>query len=258
MAAPFWPGPRRIAHRGGGTLAPENTIAAMRTGFAHGYRAVEFDVMLTGDDVPVLMHDPDFGRTIAGRGRMATTSYADLAKRDAGVWFGPAFAEEGVPRYEDVVAFCVANGVWMNVEIKPSPGAEERTGRIVGELTGRWFPGGSERAGWPLFASFSREALAAARIAAPHVPRGLLFETLPADAIDLASALGCISVHASHRQLDRPVIERLHAAGFAVLAYTVNEVARVEALEVAGIDAIVTDRIDLIAAGRVGSIAGTA
>lgn len=249
MTAPFWPGPRRIAHRGGGTLAPENTIAAMRTGVAHGYRAVEFDVMLTADDVPVLMHDPDFGRTIAGRGRVAATSYADLAKRDAGVWFGPAFAEEAVPRYEDAVAFCTANGLWMNVEIKPSAGAEERTGRVVGELTGRLFPDGSESAGWPLFASFSRAALAAARIAAPHVPRGLLFETLPPDAIDRAKALGCVSVHADHRALDQGVIERLHAAGFAVLAYTVNEVARVDALEAAWIDAIVTDRIDLIAAG---------
>ncbi len=69
-----WPGPHRIAHRGGGTLAPENTIAAIRAGLAHRYRAVEFDVMLTADDVPVLMHDPHFGRTIAGTGAVATTS----------------------------------------------------------------------------------------------------------------------------------------------------------------------------------------
>lgn len=249
MVVPSWPGPRRIAHRGGGTLAPENTIAAMRAGLAHGYRAVEFDVMLTSDDVPVLMHDPDFGRTIAGRGRVATTSYFELAKRDAGAWFGAAFAGEAVPRYEDVVAYCTANGLWMNVEIKPSPGAEERTGRVIGEMTGRLFPHASKRAGWPLFASFSATALAAARVAAPHVPRGLLVEDVPADAIEQARALGCVSVHASHRALDPAAIARLHGAGLAVLAYTVNEIVRVAALEEAGIDAIVTDRIDLIAAG---------
>ena len=56
----MWPFPKIIAHRGGGTLAPENTLAAMRCGLSHGFRAVEFDVMLSGDGVPVLMHDPVF------------------------------------------------------------------------------------------------------------------------------------------------------------------------------------------------------
>ena len=247
MTAPLWRGPRRIAHRGGGALAPENTLAAMREGVARGYRAVEFDVMLTADSVPVLMHDPEFGRTVAGRGGVPTTSWADLATRDAGSWFSPQFAGEPVPRYEDVVRFCRDHGVWMNVEIKPAPGSEAETGRVVGELTGRLFPDGSERAGWPLFSSFSIAALETARIAAPHVPRGVLFDDVPADGVHTARALGCISIHTDHRGLDRERIAALHAAGFAVLAYTVNDPARAAALADAGLDAFFTDRIDLIA-----------
>ena len=61
--APPWPYPRVLAHRGGGTLAPENTIAAIKVGLEHGFRAVEFDAMLAADDVPVLMHDPTLERT---------------------------------------------------------------------------------------------------------------------------------------------------------------------------------------------------
>ena len=242
-----WPGPRRIAHRGGGTLAPENTLAAIRAAVARGYRAVEFDVMLTADDVPVLMHDPAFGRTIAGEGAVALTSYADLAMRDAGSWFGPAHAGEAVPRFVDIVDFCRAHEVWMNVEIKPAPGHAARTGRIVGETIATVFADQGGRAGWPLFSSFDGEALEAVRRAAPHVPRGLLFDVLPADAIETARGLGCVSVHVNHRGLVRAAIGALHEAGFAVLAYTVNEPARVRALEDDGIDAIVTDRIDLIA-----------
>lgn len=243
--APTWHGPRRIAHRGGGTLAPENTLAAIREGIARGYRAVEFDVMLTADDVPVLMHDPDFGRTVAGHGSMATTTYADLAQRDAGSWFSPRYAGEPVPRYEDVARFCRANDVWMNVEIKPPRGTAAKTGRIVGEMTAALFADQSAKPGWPLFSSFSIEALAEAKQAAPHAPRGVLFDQLPVDAADIARSLGCVSVNVNQRRLDRATIEHLHDAGFAVLAYTVNDPGRAQLLVDAGVDAIFTDRIDL-------------
>ena len=59
----MWPYPRVLAHRGGGTLAPENTIAAIKVGLEHGFRGVEFDAMLAADQVPVLMHDPTLERT---------------------------------------------------------------------------------------------------------------------------------------------------------------------------------------------------
>ena len=52
------PYPRRVAHRGGGTLAPENTLAGLRCGLEHGFRGVKFDAMLAKDGVPILMHDP--------------------------------------------------------------------------------------------------------------------------------------------------------------------------------------------------------
>jgi glycerophosphoryl diester phosphodiesterase len=244
--APGWHGPRRIAHRGGGTLAPENTLAAIREGIARGYRAVEFDVMLTADDVPVLMHDPDFGRTIAGDGSVAKITYADLALRDAGSWFSARYAGEPVPRYEDIARFCRANDVWMNVEIKPSRDAAAKTGRIVGEMTAALFADQGLQPGWPLFSSFSVEALAEAKQAAPLAPRGMLFDELPVDAIDIARSLACVSVNVNQRRLDRAAIEHLHDAGFAVLAYTVNDPDRAQLLTDAGVDAIFTDRIDLL------------
>ena len=64
----MWPYPKVLAHRGGGGLAPENTLAGIRCGLEHGFHAVEFDVMLSSDGVPILMHDHRLGRTVAGRG----------------------------------------------------------------------------------------------------------------------------------------------------------------------------------------------
>ena len=53
-----WPFPKVIGHRGGGNLAPENTLMAIETGAnINGLKAVEFDVMLSKDKIPFLMHD---------------------------------------------------------------------------------------------------------------------------------------------------------------------------------------------------------
>src|SRR6266581_9430542 len=82
-----WPHPRVVAHRGGGALAPENTLAAIRKAAAMGFGGVEFDVMLSADKVPLLIHDETLERTTDGRGAVSAAPYAKLAGLDAGAWF---------------------------------------------------------------------------------------------------------------------------------------------------------------------------
>jgi glycerophosphoryl diester phosphodiesterase len=65
--------PRWFAHRGGGSLAPENTLAGIRLAARLGFKAVEFDVMLSGDGTPVLIHDETLERTTNGVGRVCDT-----------------------------------------------------------------------------------------------------------------------------------------------------------------------------------------
>jgi len=79
-----WPYPKIIAHRGAGKLAPENTLAAMKLGFEFGQRMVEFDVKLSADDLPVLMHDASLDRTTNGSGPLRQLAWAQLVKLD--VW----------------------------------------------------------------------------------------------------------------------------------------------------------------------------
>jgi len=119
-----WPYPRILAHRGGGTLAPENTLGAIRLGAEMGFKGVEFDVMLAGDGTPVLMHDRTLKRTTRARGEVAHTSYAELARLDAGSWHGKGWHGERIPRFEDAAHLCRSLGLWVNVEIKPAYGFE--------------------------------------------------------------------------------------------------------------------------------------
>lgn len=242
----MWPYPTMIAHRGGGSTAPENTIAALEAGLRHGYRAVEFDVMLARDGIGVVMHDPDFGRTVPGPGTIAATDAADIARLDAGSWFAPAFAGEPVPLFVPFAAWCKAHGTWMNVEIKPAPGHDEATGRWVAETVRSLFAGESDAAQLPLLSSFSADALRAARAAAPELPRAIAFEALPDDWEGQARELGVLSVHVDHRALTPALAQAVKAAGFGLFCYTVNEPERARTLLSWGVDAICTDRIDLL------------
>jgi glycerophosphoryl diester phosphodiesterase len=245
----MWIYPKFLAHRGGGKLAPENTIAALRCGLAHGFRAVEFDVMLARDGVPVVMHDPYLGRTVAGSGNVFDYDAAELVAMDAGAWFASAFQGEPVPLYTQFVDFCQREAVWMNVEIKPAPGFEHETGRVVAALTRALFGpeiGRDELARVPLLSSFSPVALAAARDAAPDLPRALLLDRLDAGWEAQAKALGAVAIHCNQKHLTADQARAVKAAGFALFCYTVNDVDRARTLLDWGVDAFCTDRIDLI------------
>ncbi|GGI53972.1 glycerophosphodiester phosphodiesterase [Oxalicibacterium solurbis] len=244
----MWPYPKIVAHRGGGTLAPENTIAAMRCGLNHGFRAVEFDVMLAKDGVPVVMHDPEFGRTVAGEGSIADFTARELAARDAGAWFGEAFEGEPVPTFEQVATFCMGNGIWMNIEIKPVPGFEDRTGLVVAQTTRRLFAHMLDHspAALPLLSSFSFDALQAAKLAAPEIPRGFLVDTIPVDWHERLLALGAIALHTNHKNLTPPLARAVKEAGFGLFCYTVNDPVRATEILAWGVDGFCTDRIDLI------------
>ena len=238
----MWPFPKIIAHRGGGTLAPENTLAAMRCGLEHGFRAVEFDVMLSADGVPVLMHDPVFGRTIAGSGSVAESTAQQLTALDAGSWFDSRFAGEPVPTFHQVIDYCNTHRIWMNVEIKPAPGYAAETGRAAAALLKQSM--GGQRT--PLFSSFSKEALLAAREVAPEIPRGFLIGYVPDDLESVMRELDAVALHTNHKHLTREQALAVKQQGYGLFCYTVNEPERARELLSWGVDAFCTDRIDLI------------
>ena len=238
-----WPYPPLVAHRGGGVIAPENTLAGFRAGVAYGYRAAECDVKLSADNVCFLLHDDAVDRTTDGQGLAAGLTMAQLAQLDAGCWKGACFAGEALPSFANVAAYCRAQGMLLNVEIKPCPGRDAETGRLVATEAARLWAGAVVP---PLLSSFSAEALQAAQHAQPDLPRAWLVEEIPADWQDSLQEMECIALHCDHSTLTPALAAAIKAAGYQLLCYTVNDPARAREIMGWGVDSVCTDRLDLL------------
>jgi len=243
-----WPYPQWVAHRGAGKLAPENTLAAFRLGATHGYRMYECDAKLSSDGVVFLLHDATLERTSNGAGVAGEHTWAQLSQLDAGGWHSRAFAGEPLATLDAVARHCQAQGHWLNIEIKPTPGTELATGRAVAEAAARLWAGDTERT--PFLTSFQPEALKGAREVAPHLPRGLLLDTLWDGWRNMAQSLGCVAVVCNHALWDASTVAQARENGLRTLAYTVNDEWAAQRLLDLGLDGIITDRVDLFPPSR--------
>lgn len=246
-----------MGHRGAKALAPENTLASMKAAAAAGVTWVEFDVMLSGDGIPVLFHDETLERTTGVAGEMTATSFDALRGLDASQGFGPRYgrrrgrafagrADCRIPSLAETVACLLELNLTPNVEIKPTEGLAVRTAEVaLTQLLGLW---PAERPA-PLISSFQRDCLAVARRIAPSWPRGLLDEGCPADWRQAMRDLDCASLHLYWRRIRAADVAAAKAAGYAVAAYTVNGLPAGRRLLDKGVDCLITDRPDLLVPG---------
>lgn len=240
-----WSAVRVVAHRCGGALAPENSLAGLDVAAAIGLTAVEFDVMLSADGVPVVIHDETLERTTDGRGPVARRSVAELQRLSCGKGW-PDFSAEPIPTLTQVLQRCYALHLLPNVEIKPSAGTDLATGRTVArQVLQEWTAlGGS--AAQVLLSSFSPIALQEALVVAPELPRAVLFEQVPADWRRQVERLAAASVHCAADRLDPARLAELRAAGLPVRCYTVNDAAQASVLFGQGVQAVFTDALQIL------------
>jgi glycerophosphoryl diester phosphodiesterase len=232
-----------LAHRGFAGVAPENTLAAVdaAVGRADG---VEVDVQPAGDGTPVVFHDHRLGSGGDARGVTDLSGFvwdaSPAALADADV----LGSGEGVPTLAAVAGAVPADTV-LHVELK-SPGCETELGS-GGPGASRWRPF-VERvaevvadADAPVaFSSFFDGALAAARDAAPDVPRAAL--CLDSETgLARASEYECDAVHPPVDAVDAALVERAHAAGLDVNAWTVETWQDAQGCRAAGVDGVITD-----------------
>jgi len=230
--------PLLIGHRGAAAHAPENTLEGIETARRLGLAWVEFDVMLSRDGVPMLLHDESLMRTTGDSRRLPEVTAAEAERLDAGSWFSTAFAGAPIPRFEAAIALLSRLEMSANVEIKPAEGQERETATAaIATLRANW-PTGKPL---PLVSSFSLVSLEQARADWPTLPLGYLVKDLPEDWQGTAERLAAVSIHPNHKQLTEAQAAAIKTAGYRLACYTVNDPERAKILRAWGVDCLITD-----------------
>jgi glycerophosphoryl diester phosphodiesterase len=247
--APSARGPRIAAHRGGAGLWPENSLLAFRNAVRLGVDLLEFDVHLTADGEPVVLHDPTLERTTTGSGAIGGLTMADLASvrlkaRDGTV------TDERIPTVDAVLDVAVPSSVRVMPEIKVRHDRRRYDGiedRVIAALRSRRM---LDRA---IVQSFDADTLASLRERVPGLATMMLVtagrvraeRATAADVVRWATAVGATDLGIDHRAVDAALVASARKASLRVSAWTVNEKADLERMMGLGVDAVITDRPDL-------------
>ncbi len=231
--------PEIVAHRGSPVTRPENTLASFEEAIRLGARIIEFDVRLTADRVPVVIHDATVDRTTDGSGAVSALTVDDVARLDAG-------DDERVPTLAATLE-SISGRAAAAIEIKNLPGepgydahGEPIVAGVHDALAATRFDGPV------LVMSFNPRSIAASKAIDASVPTGFLTtELVPTDeALAHVAGAGHEMVLPGTRSLvpaGSVFVERAHAAGVRVGTWTADDPDEVRTLLSMGVDAIASN-----------------
>lgn len=226
-----------IAHRGASYLAPENTVASVRLGYALDADAVEVDIYLSADKRLMVIHDENTRRTAGGENlNIAHTHSDELRKLEVGSWKDQQFRGEKIPFLEEVLAE-VPKGKKLVIELKSSAEAVSYLRQLIEES------GLQEQV---VLISFDKEAIIRAKERMPALPAYWLLhdyrEHALEEAIRLVQEHGLEGLDVHYKLVDEAFMQQMAAAGLEVYVYTVNDPAEAKRLQELGVKGITTDR----------------
>ena len=232
--------PLIIGHRGASAVAPENTMAAFREAIAAGADGIEFDVRLSRDGVPVVIHDSTLRRTGGVNQRVGDLTSPELSEIDVGAWFRPgSFAGERVPRLAELFELFQTNDLSLYLEMKCDSPAEYRP---LAEVCCRMIDEHSlkERV---VVECFQLPALEVLKEIDPEIKTAALFDRVFIDQTIVARAkeIGAMAVALHHRLARKGLVEQSKQAGLHVAAWTVDDPIWIDRARAIGIDALITN-----------------
>ena len=217
-----------IGHRGAKGYEPENTLRSFEKAIQLGCDYIELDVHLADEELFVI-HDSSVDRTTNGSGKMSELTREQIKSLDAG-------NGQAIPTLIEVLEL-IDGRCGVNIELK-GPGTAEPVSDLLTSLSNR------SLLSFPIvISSFDFKELDAA---SKKFRRGILFDKIPDNWIELAKDYSAWSVNLAFKEVSLDMIQSAHLHGLKVLAYTVNAPSDIMNLNMLGVDGIFSDFPDRI------------
>lgn len=228
-----------VGHRGAMGYRPENTLPSFEHALELGAECVEFDVHLSRDGVPVVIHDESVDRTTNGHGQVRDLTVAELQQLDAGAWFDPRYAGARIPTLDEVLDWARRSQMAVDIEIKNGPFFYPDIEARVVEAVDR-----AGLADQTLVSSFDHHAVKRVGELDARLVLGVLYSARPFDAPAVAAQVGAAVLlpHVAYAREDD--VRAAHACGLAYVPWTTSDVDIIRALIAAGVDGICSNHPD--------------
>ncbi|MEU9672749.1 glycerophosphodiester phosphodiesterase [Streptomyces parvus] len=214
-----------VAHRGDPYLARENTLPSIRSALERGADAVEIDVRVTRDGVPVLLHDATLERLWGHDRRVDRIDHTELKELTGG----------GVPTLREALLAAGAHRVMVDL-----PGSTDASVKKIVETVHEC--GAGERA----YYCANSEAMLRVRAADPSAEIALTWTTLAPPRPELLAAVKPRWLNYRFGLISRELTDRAHRDGLLVSAWTADTKRTMRKLIERGVDSITTNRIDTL------------
>jgi glycerophosphoryl diester phosphodiesterase len=230
----------KIAHRGYSARYPENTLLAFEKAIDAGAHMIEFDLHLTKDGHPVVIHDDFIDRTSDGSGMVREMELAELRRFNYSYIFRDA-GHQHLPLFEEVVELA-AGRIMLNIEIKNCPyrhpGIEEKIADIIVK---------KNMVDECIISSFDHYALAKMKELEPEIKTGMLYNAVWIHFIEEVEKLKVYSIHPHVDVADPRHLEYSEKAGIKVYPWVARDSHTVERLlETGGVHGIMADELELL------------
>ncbi len=217
---------RKIGHRGACGHAPENTLASVRKALELNVAGFEFDIQLSKDGEPMVIHDDTLERTTSGKGLVADYTYAELQKLDAG-------NGERIPHLNDV--FALVNGACeLVIELKAEACVQ------VEKCIRAWVEKGwNYKQIWVI--SFNHFQLLEMKKLNSNIQTGVLFECIPVSLAALAEDAGAKAICPYVGCMNKALADDARARGLKIFTWTANKPRDIAHAKALGVDGIMSD-----------------
>lgn len=221
-------------------------MPAFQMALEMGADMIEFDVTLSRDQIPVVIHDQTLDRTTSGKGGIQQYLSRELSELDAGLWFNKSFENTRIPTLEQILRWA-SDTIALNIEIKKEAFIKTNETGIVESISDLVLE--FDMADQVIISSFSAEALIRCRKVMPKIPRSYLISPHSWGStrnIRLMKKLGASGLNLKHKQMKPELMKQAESEQLPIWVYTVDDPEEMKKVIGKGATGIFTNRPDIL------------